>query len=138
MFDVIQTTDGIGAVGLMFQLVTLILVSFAGGVALGRIAYSRSLEIKNSELSAQQARFETLTERNNLFIDQVQEMKERIATASDLENAQSVAKEIPIPKMLPIEDLFAALKRENEITPGSLTDEELSKLGSILTQPRDK
>ena len=94
MLDAIQTTDGISALRMLLQLLTLVFAAFAGGIALGRFWYSRALAFKQAELDSQQARFATQSERIQFFNDQITHQKQSIEAASDLEEAKEAVKEI--------------------------------------------
>jgi hypothetical protein len=84
MLDAIQTTDGISALRMIIQVTTLILVSFAGGVGMGRFLYARALEQKEAEIANKNAEISNVSSRSVMLLEKLDRHANLIMLHSDI------------------------------------------------------
>lgn len=68
MLEALETPVGINVLRVIVQLATLVLASFAGGIALGRFIYARALEQKDSEIANKNAEIQNISSRSELLL----------------------------------------------------------------------
>ncbi len=115
MLLTIQETSSVDALKILLQLSALLLGSFAGGVAMGRLWFSRSLEIKNATIEQKETYAVLLTET--------------VETAQSLDALKKQ-----------IERLRPPLPDSNFLTSlgiGNLTRERLKNITPLTKEPDD-
>lgn len=94
---IIATLDaapGTDVIRILLQIMSIALVTFFGGLGIGRLWLSRELAIKDAELAQEKSKHDLLNERVRDYAKNFNDLKEAIEKSEDLETIKEEASKI--------------------------------------------